>query len=134
MKRERRVLAITGDKEVVVSVLYRGKLWFESVDVKVLRCESSIEETLRSKYLNQARTILIDEGLLRSYDDLKRALSILKSMEGRVDVIIVKDEVDEQSRGRKKDENTFSQINPLEALRVAKKIFYEVRGVIQKTK
>ncbi|MEM0232781.1 MAG: hypothetical protein QXD66_05610 [Candidatus Nezhaarchaeales archaeon] len=132
MKRERRVLAITGDKEIVVSVLYRGKLWFESVDVKVLRCESSIEETLRSKYLNQARTILVDEGLLKSYDDPERTLSVLKSMEGRVDVIIVKDEDYERSRECKKYENTCSQINLLEALRVARKIFYEVRKVIQK--
>ncbi|MEM0240088.1 MAG: hypothetical protein QXP29_01320 [Candidatus Nezhaarchaeales archaeon] len=132
MKREQRILAITGDGEVVVSVLYRGRLWFESVDVRILRQESSIEEVLRSKYFNQARTVVIDERLLMSYDgDLERALATLKSMGGKVDVVIVKNGGDEHSRERDRHEGTSYQGNFLEALRVARKIFYEVRKVIQ---
>jgi len=135
MKRERRVLAIAGDKRIVVSVLYRGRLWFESLEIRVLDKRKGVDEILKSKYMDQARTILVDEELLKDFEtDVERAFSALIPKEGGVEVIVV-------SEGKEGSAPTIHEkIKKLclrgdvpEALRVARRIFNEMRNVISKT-
>ncbi|MEM4576779.1 MAG: hypothetical protein QW701_04870 [Candidatus Nezhaarchaeales archaeon] len=122
MKREQRVLAITGNGDVLVSVLYRGELLFESLDVKVLKQKLSVEEALKSEYLYQARTIVIDENVFKSIGDtIKSLLSTLISQK-RVKVVIWKGGAGEVP---------YLQGEIPEALRVAKKIFSEIRDIIR---
>lgn len=122
MKREQRILAITGDSDILVSVLYRGKMLFESLEVKVLRQKLSIEDVLKSKYLHQARTIVIDEGVFKIIGDvIKDVMPTLISKEG-TKIVIWKGGADEAS---------YSQGEIPEALRVAKKIFSEIRDIIR---
>jgi len=128
MKRERRVLAIAGDERVVVGVLYRGKLWFESLEVKVLD-KKGVCEVFKSRYLDQARTILIDEELLKHLKiNIEENFSALIPKRGGVEVIIISEEG--ASISREKIKKLCVQGDVPEALRVARRIFNEVRSMI----
>ena len=135
MKRERRILAIVGDGQVVIGVLYRGKLWFESLEVKVFNGKRGDVDIFKSKYLDQARTVLIDEGLLKHFKaDSAEALSALISRRGDIEVIIVREEGKESaSLSHEKVKRLCIQGDVPEALRVAKRIFNEVRNIMNKT-
>jgi len=134
MKRERRVLAITGDEQIMVSVLYRGKLWFESLEIKVLDKERRADEFLKSKYLDQARIILIDEGFLRCIEtDIEKAFSALIARGGDVELIVVGEGKEGVPICHEKVKRLCVQGNVPEALRVARRIFNEVHNIIGKT-
>ena len=134
MKRERRVLAIAGDKQIMVSVLYRGKLWFENLEIKVLDKEKRVDEFLKLKYLDQARIILVDEGFLKCIEtDVEKAFSTLIAREGSVELIIVGEGKESAPICHEKVKRLCVQGNVPEALRVARRIFNEVHNVIGKT-
>ncbi|MHC1601191.1 MAG: hypothetical protein ACXQTB_02450 [Candidatus Nezhaarchaeales archaeon] len=129
MKREKRILGITGNGKIVVSVLYRGKLWFESLNVKYLeQYPMKIEEVIKSKYLDQARVVSLDEMLLKHYKSekeqllatIKKPIVVVKE-NGQLDIL----GYDESIR------NICLRDNIPEALRIARKIFYEARGIVK---
>lgn len=132
MKREQRIFAITGDEDVIVGVLYRGKVSFESLDVKICRDGLRPSIILDLKYLDQARTIFIDEKLLALFNEEERrnVLASLLSSRGK-NVMIVK-EPNSDALFNDLNNTCISNYIP-EALNVARKILYEIRNVIGKT-
>jgi hypothetical protein len=131
MKREQRVLAIVGNGQVVVSVLYRGRFWFESLEVKVFNGKKESDEVFSSKYLEQARFVLIDERLLKHFKiDTTKALSALIPRGREVEVIVISEGCEESSLfPREKIKRLCVQGDVPEALRVARRIFNEVRSI-----
>jgi len=134
MKREQRVLAIAGDRQVVVSVLFRGKLWFESLEVRVLDGKGKGDEVFKSRYLDQARTVLVDEGLLRGFEaDVEKTFLDVSKKRG-VEIIVVKEKKgDDVLISHEKIKRLCVQGDVPEALRVARRIFYEIRNIISRT-
>jgi len=134
MKREQRVLAITGDRQVVVCVLFRGKLWFESLEVRVLDGKEKGDEFFKSRYLDQARTVLVDEGLLKSFEVDVEKIFLDVSKKRRVEIILVKEKKgDDILISHEKIKRLCVQGDVPEALRVARRIFYEIRNIISRT-
>ncbi|MDI9619909.1 MAG: hypothetical protein QFX33_03770 [Candidatus Nezhaarchaeota archaeon] len=132
MKRERRVLGITGDETVVVSVLYRGKLWLEALSVKrVKSLPQSIEGLIPPAFLDQAGLIVIDNEFIDRCGDID--VSKLLSL-GRPIMVF----------GGAKPLNQEGDLGTIkysciegslpEALRAARKIFNEVRRIIGELK
>jgi len=135
MKREQRVLAIAGDRQVIISVLFRGKLWFESLEVRVLDEKRKSDEAFRSRYLDQARTILIDEELLRDLEiNVEKTFLDISKQRG-VEIIVVKEKKgDDVLISHEKIKRLCVQGDVPEALRVARRIFYEIiRNIISRT-
>lgn len=131
MKREQRVLAIVGDDRVVVSVLYRGKLWFESLEIRVFNGKGGGVAVFKSKYLDQVRTILVDERLLKRFKiDSSEAFSALNPRRS-IEVIIVGEEGG-TSLPHEKIRRFCVRGDIPEALRVARRIFSEVRDIMSK--
>ncbi|RLF06059.1 MAG: hypothetical protein DRJ60_04850 [Thermoprotei archaeon] len=130
MKRERRLLGITGDDRIVVGVLYRGNLWFESLDVKCLEKHfMRVKELIEPKYLEQARIILLDEAFLKHYD-IKKRKKLLASL--RKPIVIIKENGQFDVHGYSEGiNNLYLRGEVPEALRIARKIFYEARGIVR---
>ncbi len=132
MKRERRLLGITGDDKIVVGVLYRGNLWFESLDVKYLeRHPMRVEEIIEQKYLEQARIILLDEVFLKHYD-MRERKELLANMKKPIVIIKEDGQFDVHGYGEGISDLCLRSEVP-EALRIARKIFYEVRGILRES-
>jgi vacuolar-type H+-ATPase subunit F/Vma7 len=132
MKRERRVLAIVGSDQVVVSVLYRGKLWFESLEVRVLNKKRGNYEILKLKYLDQARIILINERLSKHFEIDIKGILLASIPKGRdVEVIVVSEE--SAPILHEKIKKLCVQGDVPEALRVARRILNELRNIMSKT-
>lgn len=126
MKRERRILGVTGNDKLIVGVLYRGSLWFEGIDVKYLRRSPiKVECVVRSKYLEQAGVILLDEEVFRLIECKVKELHASI----RRPIVIVRGEDVLNIYGI--DERIRIQKNVPEALRIARKIFYEVLHIME---
>jgi len=131
MKRERRLLGITGDDKIIVSVLYRGNLWFESVDVKCLkRYPMKVEELVEIRYLEQARIVFFDEALLKYYD-IKMREKLLSHITKPIIIVKEHGQFDVYKSCNEEVRGLYLRSEVPEALRIARKIFYEARGILR---
>jgi len=123
-KRERRVMGLTGGKNILVKVIYRGALWFEGLEVDVSTNSKldPVKSILDSKYLGQARVLVVDY-------DLWQGTSSLENLRERLGVplVVMRDEeVDEALSDKVNLKGLCSCSNIPEALRVARLILNEI--------
>ena len=127
LKREARVLGVTGNRDILVKVLYRGKLWFEAAELQLRRRDEDLGGLLKSKYLDQARIVFIDEKVIKDEKDFNSLKKLDKL------VIIFREGSHEALRGGYVNIKGLCSFNNVpEALRVAREILNEVRHVIGK--
>jgi len=127
LKREARVLGVTGNRDILVKVLYRGKLWFEAAELQLRQRGEDLGGLLKSKYLDQARIVFIDEKVIKDEKDFNSLKKLDKL------VIIFREGSHEALRGDYVNIKSLCSFNNVpEALRVAREILDEVRHVIGK--